>query len=135
MEKKYAEISFDEHPVVKITFTGQAANDENFAQYLDDVERAYARNLPIALIFDATRATIPGFKYQQWQAQWLKDYEEMMKKHCTGTAYIIPNLVIRNLLKAIFALQAQPVPYKIFPSLDEGRRWALSQLDQKGTAS
>jgi hypothetical protein len=129
--EKYAELSFAEHPVVKVTFTGHTANDENFSQYLKDLERAYTHELPIALIFDATQASLPAFKYQQWQAQWLKDYEEMMKKHCAGTAYIIPNMVIRNLLKAIFALQAQPVPYKIFPRLDEARRWALSSLEQK----
>ena len=38
----------------------------------------------------------------------------LMQDYCQGTAYVIPNKVIRAVLRVIFSLQKQPVPYKIF---------------------
>jgi hypothetical protein len=51
-----------------------------------------------------------------------------MKSYCAGTAYIIPNLVIRGILKMIFSIQKQPVPYRIFETTKEGIAWTKERL-------
>lgn len=126
--KKYAEVDAGEFPLIKVVFTGEAANAENFPLYLDEVKQNYASEQPIAIIFDATKASLPGITYQKMQAKWLKDNEQLMKDFCRGTAYVIPNLIIRNVLSAIFAFQKQPVPYTVCSTYAEAKRWSTSQL-------
>jgi hypothetical protein len=64
------------------------------------------------------------------QADWLKKNEGLMKTYCSGTAYVIANTLVRNVLKAIFAIQKQPVPFAIFSTLEEASSWARQQLDK-----
>ncbi|MFP4090505.1 MAG: STAS/SEC14 domain-containing protein [Cyclobacteriaceae bacterium] len=117
-------------PVVIITFTGNEPTEENFQAYLDETLHLYDHKEPLSIVFDATQAPLPGLKYQKMQADWLKRHEQLMKNYCRGTAYVIPNALVRGILKAIFALQKQPVPYEIFPRREEGIRWAEDQLEK-----
>lgn len=126
---KYAEIDSSEFPIIKVVFTGEAANAENFPIYLKEVKENYASRQPLAIIFDASKAVLPGITYQKMQAQWLKDNEQLMKDYCKGTAYIIPNLIIRKVLSAIFTLQKQPVPYKVCSKHTEAMDWVETQLE------
>jgi hypothetical protein len=126
--KKYAQVDSSEFPLIRVQFTGEKATDENFPLYLKEVEATYDRENRIGILFDATHATFPGLKYQNMQAQWLKDNQQLMQKYCAGTAYVIPNTLIRNVLKAIFALQKQPVPYRVFGEVSEAEEWLQVQL-------
>lgn len=124
--EKYATFDAKHLPVIMVTFTGEKSSDENFIAYLEALNLCYKPKEKIALIFDARKASMPDFKHQKMQAKWLKDNEEMMKSFCLGTAYIINNFAIRTVLKLIFAIQQQPVPYKIFASEDDAMRWTKS---------
>ena len=127
---KYATIDSTQFPLILVRFTGEKATDENFPLYLQEVEAVYDRKNKIGILFDATEATLPGLKYQKMQAQWLKDNKSLMQNYCVGTAYVIPNLVIRNVLKAIFALQNQPVPYRICRDVSEAEEWLRTRINQ-----
>ncbi len=127
--KKYATVSNDKKSVVAVVFTGESATDENFSLFLDEVKQSYDYKNKIALIFDATNAVVPAFKYQKMQATWLKENEQMMIDYCAGTAYIIPNIVIRGVLKAIFTLQKQPAPYLVCSNATEAQNWVQKQLE------
>ncbi len=119
----YAIIDESSFPTVRIGFTGSKDTDQNFQSYLDQTKACYQREKRLAIIFDASKAGIPSFSHQKMQANWLKENEELMKNFCVGTAYIIPNLAIRGILKMIFSLQKQPVPYKIFETRLEAENW------------
>lgn len=127
---KYANIDSSDFPIINVVFTGEAATDENFPVYLKEVERNYDRKEPLAIIFDATDAVLPGITYQKMQAQWLRDNQQLMKDYCKGTAYVIPNRVIRGVLNAIFAFQKQPVPYQVCGTYDEAKKWVGEQLER-----
>jgi hypothetical protein len=129
--QQYAEFDRSAFPVVKVRFTGAAAQDENFELYLQGLEESYNTKENLAIIFDASQVAVPGLRYQQRQAQWLKEKEELMRNFCAGTAYIIPNIIIRNILKAIFAFQKQPVPYTVCGTLQEAEAWVAEALRQK----
>jgi hypothetical protein len=132
MDHTQAYTLFDERdfPLVIITFTGNKPTEANFKDYLDKTYHLYDRKQDLALIFDATHAPLPGYKYQKMQADWLKKNEGLMKTYCSGTAYVIANALVRNVLKAIFAIQKQPVPFAIFSTLEEASSWARQQLDK-----
>ncbi|MEQ8705770.1 MAG: hypothetical protein RIC19_17720 [Phaeodactylibacter sp.] len=119
----YATFNFEAFPVVVVAFTGHKATEENFQKYLDDLYEAYDKALPFAYLFDAERAAMPGLRYQKMQADWLKANDGLMKKYCQGTAYHIPNAIIRTALKGIFALQQQPVPYKVAGDFESAMEW------------
>ncbi len=126
---QYATVSTTDFPIINVTFTGEPANDENFLLYLREVKNSYDRQSKLAILFDATKAVFPGMALQKMQAQWLKDNTAMMQNYCVGTAYVIPNVVIRNVLKAIFLLQPQPVPYLVCDDKATALAWAQNQLN------
>lgn len=39
--QKYAVVNKDKFPLVRVTFTGNAANKENFSDYLTNLEQIY----------------------------------------------------------------------------------------------
>ena len=129
--KKYAEIDSSNHPNIKVVFTGEQANDDNFLFYMQEVKAVYEQKQKVAIIFDASNAVMPAIKYQKMQGDWLKENEQLMKDYCLGTAYIIPNLIIRNVLKAIFTFQKQPVEYLVCKNIEDANIWVKNKLVSK----
>lgn len=126
--KKYADVFVNSFSIVKITFTGNSATDENFVYYLNELKQLYQPKEKIAIIFDAEKAVFPSIKYQKIQARWLKENEELLKTYCTGTAYFIPNVLIRNVLKGIFKYQEQSIPYIVCKNIIEAKIWTFDRL-------
>jgi hypothetical protein len=126
--EKYAVVDRTNFPIVRVQFTGEAANEDSFKSYLMELKEIYDYENKLAIIFDANKATLPGLKFQKMQAKWLKDNKQMMEDYCVGTAYIISNRLIRNVLKAIFALQSQPVPFLVCSRSTEAEDWVDQQL-------
>lgn len=125
----YATFNFDAFPIVIVAFTGQKATEASFKNYLSDLHKAYERGLPFTYLFDAEKAILPGLRYQKMQADWLKENEALMKTYCQGTAYHIPNAIIRTALKGIFALQQQPIPYKVSGTLSSAMEWCMDRME------
>ncbi|MGY6560373.1 MAG: STAS/SEC14 domain-containing protein [Nitritalea sp.] len=114
--------------IVLIRFTGAAGTKENFENYLQETLALYAEKQPLCLLFDASQASIPGTALQKMQADWLKTHEDLMQRYCRGTAYVIRNTLVRTVLKAIFALQRQPVPYALFKTNEEALTWCEQRM-------
>ena len=126
--KKYATIDSSNQPIIKVVFTGEQADDDNFPFYMQEVKDVYEKKNKVVIIFDASNAIMPAMKYQKMQGDWLKNNEQLMKDYCLGTAYIIPNLIIRNVLKAIFTFQKQPVEYLVCKNTNEAQNWTAEKL-------
>ncbi|MGB6037823.1 MAG: STAS/SEC14 domain-containing protein [Cryomorphaceae bacterium] len=124
----YAEIDQSKFPEVTVTFTGVASTDENFEEYLHRLKSLYDSSVDIAIIFDARKASLPAIKHQKQQAKWLSQNEELLKSHCKGTAYVMTNRPVRAILKMIFAITPQPVPYKVCSNMDDAKDWVSTQL-------
>ncbi len=103
--------------------------------YLQETANLYEAKERLAIIFDASKATIPSFAHQKKQAEWLKAYKKQMVDYCVGTAYVIPNATIRAVLKMIFSLQKQPIPYEIFPKLTDAEAWVKEKLAEEVIAN
>jgi hypothetical protein len=125
----YTEIDTSQFPLVRVRFTGHDANVENFQAYLDSLEKAYSLGPSLGIIFDATHAILPKLAFQNMQAQWLRLHSEMIRTKCVGTAYVITKPVLRTMLRLIFALQEQPTPYVVSPSVASAEKWVRNKLD------
>jgi hypothetical protein len=121
--RRYAEVDASGHPVIKVQFTGEESNDENFSLYLKEVRACYDKGERIAIIFDANKASLPKYAHILMQAQWLKDHTALMRDWCSGTAYVVPNAMLRGVLNMIFTLQKQPVPFTIVGTVDLAMAW------------
>lgn len=126
MQTSYATVDRDHHPLVVVRFTGAASTDENFAHYLDEVRRSYQTGGRLGILFDATKATMPAYSHIRMQAEWLEQHKGLMEQQCAGTAYLLPNVMVRTALKMIFALQKQPVPYALFAEEQPAVEWLQS---------
>ena len=120
----YAHFDRSAFPVILVTFSGAQETDENFAAYLDELLANYDKMQAFSLVFDASNAPNPNLKYQLRQATWMKEHESLIKTYCKGVAYVMPNNFLRIVLKAIFKIQRNPVPFSVFKELDQGRIWA-----------
>ena len=133
MEKAYAFIDQSQFPLVIVSFTGLKATKKNFQSYLKDLSELYARKEPIVIVFDATLTPFIKLRLQKRQTKWMAENYSMVKKFCIGTAYVIPNNIIRTVLKTIFALRRQSAPYKIFATMEAGIAWAKSKTVSVGS--
>lgn len=128
--KPYAKVDSSKMPVVMVTFTGENSTDKNFEKYLLDLESCYEDQKSLSIIFDASQAVIPKISHQRKQALWISKHWKMIQTYCLGTAYVIPNMAIRAVLKVIFSFQNQPVPYKIFSNIEEAENWIDELLNK-----
>ena len=131
--KPYAKVDSSQIPFIAITFTGEKSTDENFQKYLQDLENCYDDRNKLFMLFDASQAVIPKMAHQKKQALWISQHWKLIQTYCVGTAYIIPNLVLRSVLKMIFSFQNQPSPYKIFSGRIEAEKW-IKQIGREETA-
>jgi hypothetical protein len=125
----YAEFHREKTPIITIEFTGEKANAQNFAVYLEGLAENYKTKEKIALVFDARKALDLNPLYQLKQAQWMKANKSLIEKYCAGVAYVIPNNFLRNVLGLVFKVQPNPVPFKVFENLNSGVNWAYEQLE------
>ncbi len=121
----YAEFDRSNFPLIIINFTGKSETNGNFQIYLDELGENYKRKEKFSLVFELTKAPIPKVSFQLKQANWMKENEPNIVKYCQGCAYIIPGLVMRNILKFIFSIQKNPVQFKVFSTIEEGKTWVL----------
>ena len=120
----YADFDRSTFPLITVTFTGTKETPENFKSYLDGLLANYDRKEQFSLVFDASKASTPNPAYQQKQARWMKENESLIKTYCKGVAYVIPNPLLRGVLKFIFAVQKNPVPFKVVAKKEDGIQWA-----------
>lgn len=126
----YATFDRSNRPLITINFTGEKANPENFSEYLAELKRNYEPEETFALIFELSKAPIPGLSYQRQQANWMKEHDALIQQYCKGVAYVIPGAIMRGVLKSIFSMQKQPAPYTVVGSYEEGKAWAEGTLRQ-----
>lgn len=126
----YARVDQTAFPLITVTFTGQKSTNANFKAYLKDLDDCYFAQQKLAIVFDASKAVVPRISHQILQANWLKDNTSLMQGYCKGTAYVIPNKTIQWVLKMIFLLQKQPVPYEVFSTYKDAQVWCWSQLQK-----
>lgn len=127
----YAEVGEVKEGILMVRFTGVASTDENFENYLREVTDRYRDAGTIAVLFDAASASLPHYRHVMMQADWLESHLEMMKSQCAGTAYVIPNGMVRGVLNMIFTLQRQPVPYEVFSNTAAAEEWLLEKLSER----
>ena len=127
----YAAVDQTAFPLITVTFTGEKSTNANFKAYLKELDDCYFAQQKLAFVFDASKATVPRLSHQKMQAKWIRENTSTIEQYCVSTAYVIPNKTLQWVLKMIFLLQKQPVPYEIFPTYKDAQVWTWNQLQSK----
>lgn len=129
-DQLYAEVDRVVEGILTVRFTGAPSTDRNFEGYLNEVRDRYRDAGTIGVLFDASRASLPHYRHIKMQADWLKTHWELMKTQCAGTAYVIPNGMVRGILNMIFTLQNQPVQYEVVSKKADAEVWLRERLGE-----
>lgn len=127
------EYQFDDshHPLVVVRFLG-VLTDDQFAQYLDDLTRNLERRQKTVVILDARRSGATPAAQRRMQADWLKEYEPLLRQYTLGTAFVISSRVVRGILTAILWVQPLPSEHVVVSTLAEALAWASERFAEHG---
>ena len=121
-------IDRSEFPILIVRYRGAPTTDE-FGQYLDRLSAVYREGNRFAMIFDSSDAESPPATQRKMQADWILKHERLIHTLNVGTAFVVPSVVLRGALTAIFWLQPLPCPHFVCAELNEARRWTRARLD------
>jgi hypothetical protein len=74
-------------------------------------------------IIEATRTRAMSGRHARLMAEWTKRNASDLRTYCKGIAFVIPSLVVRGYLRAVFALQAPPYPSTIVETTAQALGW------------
>jgi hypothetical protein len=120
-------------PLVVVSFS-RGVEDDDFARYLQSLERIYRRREKFALVLDATYGAGASARQRKLQADWLEANSMMIRTLNVATAFVVPSAVSRGVLTAILWIQPLPCPYALFETTPEALRWCGEKLSQAGIA-
>ena len=103
--------------------------DENLRQYLDEqtllFEQLARDQIRCISVIDCSFGTSVTAVQRAMYADWMKASKPLLDACLVGTAYVMPSVLVRGALTAIFWLTRLSTPHAVHRELDEGLRWAI----------
>jgi len=129
----FVEFDYANWPTVVIRFTGQPKDDEDFHQYLEEIDRLYAHieqqqpgnqpSLKAALIFDASQVQSMGIKYMYQQAQHMRTNRPKTKRCLSRASVVCLSVITRRLIDLVMSLCRPEIPVQTFEQLSLAQEW------------
>lgn len=103
--------------------------DDEFRQYLADYTKVLEAETRFGVVF-ATAAGMPMTPARQvrLQAQFMKDYRELIEKKVIGIAFSLPSPLMRGVLRGVLMLQPIPCAHTVVGTEAEGVAWVKARL-------
>ncbi len=127
----YAIFDYSELPLIKIEFTGEAATDENFEEYLKETTAIPSKTERYISLVDTTNNSYLSAKYRILQGKYLEENYERIKKQAIAIIFIAPSFLHRTILKAIFLVKPYPSPVFIVSNKEEGMEKVNELLEEE----
>lgn len=125
-------VSLESWPVV-VTRLPAVASDEDFRSILSDFDSVYALRKPFFGIVDSRPLIVaPTPTQRRMILEWSRRRSADTETLGLGTAYVVPNPVIRAALAALSFLFEQPSPSHYVGTMDEALEHAETRLSERG---
>lgn len=116
-------------PLLVVVRFLRGPTDDEFRQYLAD----YTRVLEAEARFGAVFVTTPAMpmtppRQVRWQAQFMKDYRELIEKRVVGIAFSLPSPLMRGVLRGVLMMQSIPCAHTVVGTEAEGVAWVKARL-------
>lgn len=109
------------------------ASDEDFRSILSGFDSVYALRKPFFGIVDSRPLIVPPTPAQRRMIiEWSRRRSADTARLGLGTAYVVPNPVIRAALAALSFLFEQPSPSHYVGTMDEALEHAETRLSERG---
>lgn len=119
-------------PLFVVTFDGIPSEAE-FDAYLATTTRLLiARKQKTVTIVDSRRSGRVPASLRKKQAEWLKQYENLLTTYSVGTVFVIDSPLVRGALTAILWLQPLPTAHAVVATLAQAESWAVERLREAG---
>ncbi len=116
-------------PLVLLTAEGDISHSD-LDQHLVEYRSVLERNLPFALVFDASKVGKIDAYIRQRYAEFMKANNDDFGRLCRGLGFVITSPFVRGALTAVLWMVEFPFPYKIFATRDEATGWCRRQLQR-----
>ena len=102
-------------------------NDNDFLKYTNFMDNLYKKQKKFKLIFDLTKLSIYDSVYCNEQLKYMTTSEEFTKKYIEGTAIIVSNSIIKNLLDIlIFSIKTPIKPNLITKDTKDALKFLIN---------
>jgi hypothetical protein len=128
MQNQYAIFDYSEFPLVHIKLTDAEITEQNFSDYVNEVEKIYEKG-NYAIILDTTDTKYVAAKYRVMQGNSLKLNKNNIAQFSIGMAIIAPSVLQRMLLEAIFMIKPYPSEVKVCKKKEEAIEWVNELLE------
>jgi len=125
----YALFDDSQMPILRISFSDKLPTDDDFDYYLAQFELYLKKEQQYIAVFDTLAMKAFPNRFIAKQASWMQRNEEKLKKYSFGAVFIINNLAIRMVLRAIFLLKTPPVLTHVVATEKEAVAWVEQQLE------
>jgi hypothetical protein len=136
MPERSGTITIDESlkPIYVVSFEG-VPNDAEFEAYLKRLGAITERPDDKALLFDATRTGNTPPSQRKRMAEWMKQYDALIRERTAGCAFVLPSAIQRGILTAILWLQPMACPHAIVGTREEALAWVRKELARRAGAT
>ncbi len=129
---KYVAIDKSKFPVIALQFGNFEPSAQQFEEYLDEMQKLYESEEKYVIIFDSSKSQYLSTENRIKQGVWMKKNDALTKEKVLGLAFVVPSIMIRMLLNAIFLIQKPSVDYKVCTKMEEAVEWAEEKVASVG---
>lgn len=126
--KPYYTIDKTAFPIIRIKFNPVEPSEEEFEQYLKDMEEFVLAETPYLRIFNASEAKYLSAKFRIRQAEWIKKHKEAIKTYSMGSVFVIPSLIVKVVFQMITIVSPLPDAHTVVSSMEDAEEWAKKQI-------
>ncbi len=132
MSERPGTITIDESlkPIYVVSFEG-VPTDAEFETYLKRLGAITEKQHDKALVFDATHSGTTPPSHRKRMAEWMKQYDSLIRQRTAGCAFVLPSAIQRGMLTAILWLQPMACPHAIVGTRDEALAWVKKELGKR----
>lgn len=122
------EIDRSQSLLVVVRFN-RGPTDDEFRQYLADYTLVLEKEPRLGAVFVTTpEMPMTPPRHVRLQAQFMKQYRELIEQRVIGIAFSLPSPLMRGVLRGVLMLQPIPCPHTVVGTEAEGVAWVKARL-------
>ncbi|MEL6538133.1 MAG: hypothetical protein AAFQ98_22130 [Bacteroidota bacterium] len=123
---KFASVQLSDSDVIEIKYNKVEPTREQFETYLDEILDLVKKFPGTGQLYDGTHIKLLPAEMRIRHGKWIKENEDLFISNVTVSAFVIPNMLARMVLRGVFLIQKPVTPYTIVSSREEGLAYIKS---------
>ena len=122
------EIDRSQNLLVVVRFH-RGPTDDEFRQYLVEYVQVLEKEPRFGAVFVTTpEMPMTPPRHVRMQAQFMRDYRELIEQRVVGIAFSLPSPLMRGVLRGVLMIQPMPCQHTVVGTESEGVAWVKARL-------